>query len=229
MEVIVVDDHSPTALTCPDGVELLRNEENLGAPASRNRGARHAEGEYLCFLDNDDTLRPEKIEKQLKKFEEVGEDIGVVTCDVAYHRSDIKEVKKNRARGDIYEDILKSYVVHGTLSMLIRRDVFEEIGGFDPDLPANQEYDLMIRLAEVTKFDYIPEVLADVYEGDDQISFNFDKKVRATKMLWEKHEDRFKRTGTYAYNWFRFSILLFVFWFGKLFGKTPYSYLRKIV
>ncbi len=59
LEVLVVDDGSPTPPTVPPGVRLLRQEPGgFRAAAARNRGAREAEGDVLCFLDADTAPEP---------------------------------------------------------------------------------------------------------------------------------------------------------------------------
>ena len=68
-EVIIVDDGSTdgTAEFCMSFSEPVRyiRQENAGVSAARNRGIREAKGEYLAFLDSDDTWHPTKLETQL--------------------------------------------------------------------------------------------------------------------------------------------------------------------
>ena len=77
LEVIVVDDHSidATPAVVDDlrgvfGIDLgyVRNYRNLGVSAARNRGARVACGEYLCYLDADDIAPPQRVEQVLIEF-----------------------------------------------------------------------------------------------------------------------------------------------------------------
>jgi len=79
LEVIVVSDRSPDDLDsvmaayADDGrVIYLKNEENLGAAESRNRGVSAAKGEYIAFLDADDSWQPDKLQRQLKVLKESG-------------------------------------------------------------------------------------------------------------------------------------------------------------
>lgn len=229
IEVIVVDDCSPDntkeIVTSYEDkrVKYFRNDENSGAPYSRNRGIELSNGEFVNFLDDDDKLLAKKIELQLRKFENSDVNkLGVVTCDVSYKRSDIYSVKKNRKKGRIYVDLLKSYCVFGTESMLIKKEAMSNVE-FDSQLLSNQEYDLSIQLAKNWNFDYVPEVLTEKYESENQISFNFDKKLKGTKRLWEKYRKEFKKENVYLYNFFRFRYLIFKYWIGKLFGKKVYS------
>lgn len=79
LEVIVIDDCSGDDLNDILGdylsdsrVRLLRNERNLGAAQSRNRGVEAAGGRYVAFLDADDIWAPGKLKKQLALLEKTG-------------------------------------------------------------------------------------------------------------------------------------------------------------
>lgn len=79
LELLVVDDCSPEDLVSVlepfEGdarVRIARNEVNLGAAESRNRGVELAQGEYVAFLDADDIWESGKLKKQLARLEETG-------------------------------------------------------------------------------------------------------------------------------------------------------------
>ncbi len=79
VEVLVINDCSPEDL---DGVmaryrqeprvRYLKNEVNMGAAGTRNRGVSEARGTYVAFLDADDCWAPEKLQKQLQKLRDTG-------------------------------------------------------------------------------------------------------------------------------------------------------------
>ena len=79
LELLVIDDCSPEPLDealdlyrDEERVRIYRNEQNLGAAASRNRGVALARAPYIAFLDADDIWEPEKLEKQISLLEETG-------------------------------------------------------------------------------------------------------------------------------------------------------------
>ena len=214
IEIVIIDDHSNVDLLPlinsfkDERIRYYKNPENKGAVYSRNRGISLSKGDFINFLDDDDEILPNKIELQLKKFEDSKvENLGVVTCDMEYQRKDIHELKKNRLKGNIYRKSLNSYCIYGIHSMLIKRD-FNPI--FDLNLVSSQEYDLTIRLAGKCNFDYIPKRLAITHSSTDQISFNYRKKINGTKYIFNKYRSEFLRFGWkfYIYNWFRFRYLI---------------------
>ena len=232
IEIIVVDDCSKVNnekvvdKIGSNRVRFFRNEENKGAPYSRNKGLSEAKGNYIMFLDDDDIILPTKIEEQIDYFEtSKDKNLGVVTCDVRYKRPDINEVKRNRKKGWLYKDLLKAYCVYGTETMLIKKEHLQSIGGFDTSLESNQEYDLQIRLSKSCTYSYVPKVLAEKHTSQRQISFNFDKKLNGTKYLWHKYKNEFKKEKVYTYNYFRFTYLLFKYRIGKYLGKRIYSWM----
>ncbi len=95
LEVIIIDDSSKdqtvqviNRITDPR-VKLLINQENLGASASRNRGIKAAQGEWIALLDSDDWYAPERLEKLLE-VSRVKPDADLISDDIFY----IKENEK---------------------------------------------------------------------------------------------------------------------------------------
>ncbi|MFW5795511.1 MAG: hypothetical protein ACOCV1_08525, partial [Bacillota bacterium] len=171
---------------------------------------------FVNFLDDDDSLHHRKIEKQLEKFKTVSDKVGVIQCDLFYDREDINGKVKNRKKGYIYRDNLKSYCVKGTHALLIRKKYLDMIGGWDERLKSGQEYDLNMRLSRFCKYDYVEEVLAYVNESDNQISFNFNKKLRGLTQLWNRYWVDFIRERVFIRNVVRFSILFVEYALGKV-------------
>lgn len=232
IEIIVIDDASEMDINrfkkdFPN-ILFLQNSENRGPCHSRNRGIKEASSDYINFLDDDDILFPEKIERQVARFLESDDpNLGMVTAYALDERSGTEYVRKNMAKGDLYRDMLYRFEVSGIETTLFKKSVFDKIGGFDENLQSSQEYDLLIRAAEFFTFDYVDEVLSKEFRSTGQISVNFDKKIQGANYLFKKHNHRYIERGKWF--WFKMQIkhlgLLCRYYSGKWFGENFYRLL----
>lgn len=232
IEIIVVDDASEKDIessVCELGeVRYFKNEENRGPCYSRNFGIKVSNGKYINFLDDDDILFPDKIEKQVGLFEESKDKmLGMVTCHARDERSGKEMVKYNKVKGNIYKELLYSFVVSGIETMLFKKNAVEKVGGYDENLQSSQEYDLLIRIAEFYTVDYVDEVLSQEFRSVNQISTNFRKKINGARYLYKKHDHRFKKQGILFYLKMKFKLLILLirFYVGHYFGEKAYRIL----
>jgi len=85
-EYIVVDDASTDNTEevikgfKDERIKYIKHEKNRGPSAARNTGIKAAKGEYIGFLDSDDEWLPEQAEKQVSKFLESPDNVGVIYC-----------------------------------------------------------------------------------------------------------------------------------------------------
>lgn len=169
IEIIVVDDNNPDsegrALTeeCmkkyenDSRVQYVKHEHNKNGSAARNTGARHSKGEYLAFLDDDDEYYPEKIAAQVKRLEELDETWGACYTKYIRKKDDgtLVSTSTEHRQGDIYfHELCRNFWHGGGTGPLVRRSVFEDIGGFDETFKRNQDVEYMIRIAKKYKVAY---------------------------------------------------------------------------
>jgi glycosyltransferase involved in cell wall biosynthesis len=172
IEIIVVDDGSidaTAAVARRAGGEQLRVvwQANAGAAAARNRGIAEARGDYIAFLDSDDEWRPGKLAAQLAKFRAAGPRLGLVYCGYESIAADGRRtVHQAQARGWIYRDLLAGNVVTGCGSTaMFRREALTLVGGFDTGLAANEDYDLVLRVARFFAADCVAAPLAVYHDA----------------------------------------------------------------
>jgi glycosyltransferase involved in cell wall biosynthesis len=157
LELIVVDDCSAesndsvieAARGLGQELRFVRLREHAGAPVARNTGAELAGGEILMFLDDDDAWEPAKIETQLSLFAQ-RPDVGTVYTGMLMV-DDMKGGKVLHASHDHFSgcgwpNILFRNFMGPTSAVGVRTALFRKIGGFDPSLPALQDYDLWLQL-----------------------------------------------------------------------------------
>ena len=71
LQIIVVDDGSDTPVVVNDPSVLLLRQEHAGQSAARNMGLKHAQGEYIAFVDADDCLEPDWCERHMAAMQDV--------------------------------------------------------------------------------------------------------------------------------------------------------------
>ncbi len=149
-EIIVVDDQSSDeTLLAPlllSGATVLRNPRNLGFVLGCNRGASVARGEFIFFLNNDTKVHDEALDALVDVFRK-HETAGIAGSKLLFGDGKLQEAGGiiwrlgdgwNYGRGGDAEDPRFNYVrdtdyVSGA-ALMIRRGLFEELGGFDPEL-----------------------------------------------------------------------------------------------
>ncbi|MFA5786454.1 MAG: glycosyltransferase family A protein [Actinomycetota bacterium] len=159
-EVMVVDDGSVDgSAEAVEGlaplVRILR-QEHSGRSAARNTGIRASSGDLVAFLDSDDVWLPGKLARQLAIFErypQVGMIAGhvcVVDRENEVLPEDTRTCRRILDRLVREECSLEALVRHSgifTSSVIVRREVLDDVGLFDPDLDGNEDFDLWLRVA----------------------------------------------------------------------------------
>jgi len=151
-ELIVVDDGSTDAtvrtLSAYQNRLRLIRQENRGVSAARNTGIRAAAGTLIALLDSDDLWLPGKLRTQVDYFEAHPEALICQTEEI-WIRNGVRVNPGKRHRkqaGDIFERSLSLCLVSPS-AVMMRKSLLDEVGLFDEDLPACEDYDLWLRIA----------------------------------------------------------------------------------
>lgn len=201
-EVIVVDDHGPEdgtsaavlafAKSVEQRVELIRHEVNQGVSGARNTGIRSGRGEFVAFLDPDDSWMPHHLEQALTALS-TGAD--VVCAPVLSYRDEPGRSWTHQAYFEpwkrdhfplslaVYNFILPSAVV-------VRRSHVLDAGCFDtaPDLQHIEDYDLWIRLVETgSRFVFLDRISVRYRKHGGGATAQEAKFVALHERLYQKH------------------------------------------
>lgn len=206
IEIIVVDDCSSDGTKekiskYHKSITYLRNKDNLGLSSSRNVGIQASSGEYISFLDDDDEIFPEKIEKQIKIFMEKKE-VDVVYCGSIkkYKNRNIENLPK--LKDQIYPEVLNNSpnAIH---TLLIKKECIIKIGFFDGKLTCLEDFDLWIRLSRECCFDFVPECLVLYNMHGYQMSTDYKLNLLGNDVILDKHRDCFLKNKKYFYRHMR--------------------------
>lgn len=147
-------------------------QNNAGVSSARNTGVAVSKGQWLTFLDSDDEWMPNKLERQLHEAHH-NPTYRLVHCDEIWIRDGTRVNamhKHQKAGGNIFERCLALCTISPS-AVMIERNLFEEVGGFNESLPACEDYDLWLRICSRYPVLYIEEPLLRKYGGHgDQLS-----------------------------------------------------------
>jgi teichuronic acid biosynthesis glycosyltransferase TuaG len=166
-EVIVVDDGStddtPTVLKQfegRDGFRAFRKPQG-GEASARNFGVERASGEYIAFLDHDDLWLPEKLERQLDKFDPTW-----AMSFTAYERCPPEKHDVGSQQAWDSDPVVatlrleKGCAVMPMSSVVVRREVLRRVGPFEQVAPYGDDWLMWLRVAAAgNRIGYLPEVL----------------------------------------------------------------------
>ena len=135
LEVVIVDDGSEDdtlaiAAAAGSRVRVVRHNR-LGPAATRNRGVQEAQGAFLAFLDPDDFWQPDKLELQFRRFQE---DPALDLCVSHARLLWEPEAAGQAQRLQHLPRATQPVPGFATITLLARRQAFETVGLFDPDL-----------------------------------------------------------------------------------------------
>lgn len=201
VELIIVDDFS-TDKSREKILKFIRknsythyifNEKNMGNCRSFNQALKISKGKFIIDLSTDDVLLPDRIEEQVKKFEE-SEKIGVVCSDADYINEDSKYLGNSRDKlklpiGNVYKDVLagQSYIMPVTVMM--RRTILEQLNGYDETL-AYEDLDFWVRSSRICEYGYVPKILSyqRILKGSHSTNFIIRKSplIKSTVKICQK-------------------------------------------
>ncbi|MGW9950575.1 glycosyltransferase involved in cell wall biosynthesis [Rhizobium leguminosarum] len=193
LEIIVVNDGSTddTAklveqMAVADSRIRLLTTPNRGVAAARNTGIQASSGQFVAFLDADDLWHQTKIEKQVNALNRLSPQwAAVYSLHYVIDLDDeiIYPGRANVARGYIYARHLTFKYVGNGSTLLVRRDVALEIGGFDSSYAAAgiegcEDLDFELRLAAHYYMEVIPERLVGYRQYPGNMSSNHIQMAR---------------------------------------------------
>lgn len=157
IEIIVVDDNGRGTEEQLCTAEVLANypevhyyvhETNRNGSAARNTGIYYSTGDYIAFLDDDDTWLENKLEKQVASLQELSNEWGAVYCPYIVIESE-KEAyfMAGGMSGNIVYDYLVEHAKIASSTIMLRREVLNKVHGFDESFRRHQDWEFIARIS----------------------------------------------------------------------------------
>jgi glycosyltransferase involved in cell wall biosynthesis len=191
--IIIVDDGS-TDNTYELVVKYAENsrveikiisKNNGGLSSARNAGIKESDGDFIAFLDADDSWVKNKLEEQISLFEKTKfKNLALIYCDYDVINSNGDILFKNykaplddkRMRGSVFKTLLsRNQIASSGSGVLIKREVFETVGLFDENLKFGEDWDMWLRISERYEIDFVDKVLVHIRKHGQNMTSNPSK------------------------------------------------------
>lgn len=198
-EVIIIDDNSPNLDSYKvlvdeyqeklNDLKFLVNENNMGAPHSRNRGILESKYNLLAFVDDDDEWEPLKLEKQMAALDKTEKsEIGIIYTWTTIKNGDDKIGEYKTTVDENHLDTLMQDNFIPSPSVLVTKKAIVEAGVFDESLPSCQDWDMWIRILKLGYKVKVVQEFLTIYNKHNLGSIGTSPKAKlGYKMFYKKH------------------------------------------
>jgi len=205
IEAIVVNDAGEDVSGVIDtfhdrlSIKYLVHDKNKGLAAVRNTAIRHASGQYIAYLDDDDIFHPHHVETAVKILTTTNYKIVYTDAFRAYQTkvgNSYQLIKKDIPYStDYIKDIFYTTNITPILCIVHNRDCFDKVGIFDESLTVLEDWDLWIRMAEKYDFYHIKKATCEFswrVDGTSTTSSKQNEFARVRDLIYKKYYQKFQ-------------------------------------
>ena len=196
-ELIIIDDGSmdnslDVIKRYKDKRIHLFTQKNKGVSSTLNRGIRNSSGKYICFLDADDKYHPDKLDAQVE-YMNSGFDIVTTQVQVIDDKDEESPIEHFKMTWNLYdkkeifgEDRVANFLYKNYFcksSLMIRKELFNKYGYFDPRLITAYDLDLWLRMIPSAKITRVDKILTYYRWHDKNETAVNNSRIRTELLL----------------------------------------------
>ena len=165
-------------------IKIIRNQNNIGAGLSRNKGILNANGNYIAFLDSDDVWYPEKLEKQLNFMKNNKILFSFTSYEVINFKGEI--IKYKKALKKIKYNTLLFDCNIGLSTVMLEKSLIDNDCQF-PNLKTKEDFVLWLKISKKTDLYGIDVPLAKWRKLNNSLSSNSFQKLKDGFNVYNKY------------------------------------------
>lgn len=199
-ELIVVDDNDPDTdarkrteelmssfMKTDSRIKYIKHECNKNGAVARNTGFAVAKGKYISLLDSDDEYMPDRLQKCFDVMEKAEDNNAGVYTGCEFRKSGVTYRRFNDVISGnfLVQTLACTFMLCTGSNIFVRKDVIDELKGFDPTFLRHQDFEFMVRLFEKYSLVAIPELLV-VKNNENYNLPNLEIQIAIKKQYIEK-------------------------------------------
>lgn len=204
LDYVVLDDGSTdetqSVLERYSGRVDWQTQPNMGQSRTLNKGWSAARGEFIGYLSSDDLLAADAVAAAAEVLAREPEVVAVY-CDFDLIDAQGHTIRTVKAKDYSEREMIEDLVCFPGPGAFFRRDAFERVGGWNPDLRQVPDFDFWLRLSALGSFRRLPRVLAHYRIHDESASFRkvpaerSDEIIAVVDGLWRSQGSRLRAQG----------------------------------